>query len=267
MKKSTEQIKEIMRENIPEELKNIKIQIKSVIKIIKIFMFIMIGCTVIFFADSIINAVNYAGEPNHEAANKLGESILSLISSAAWLIVTAICKNTFSEIDKSSTPFIPQVPKGIRKIAAAIIIMFLISAAEQLLYPIFTGTEPKLIIDGTNLIFVSILILLSLYIRLRLQASAGIGRNALGGSFNMILRRNLMSIILRLDRVMADRKMSLNELAEKVGISNVNLSNLKTGKVKAIRFSTLEAICDVLDCQPGDILEYSRDNSDKKDLP
>ena len=65
-----------------------------------------------------------------------------------------------------------------------------------------------------------------------------------------------MSIILRLDRVMADRKMSLNELAQKVGISNVNLSNLKTGKVKAIRFSTLEAICDVLDCQPGDILEY-----------
>lgn len=58
---------------------------------------------------------------------------------------------------------------------------------------------------------------------------------------------------------MADRKMSLNELAERVGISNVNLSNLKTGKVKAIRFSTLEAICDVLDCQPGDILEYSRD--------
>lgn len=69
-----------------------------------------------------------------------------------------------------------------------------------------------------------------------------------------------MSIILRLDRVMADRKMSLNELAERVGISNVNLSNLKTGKVKAIRFSTLEAICEVLDCQPGDILEYKKDN-------
>ena len=68
-----------------------------------------------------------------------------------------------------------------------------------------------------------------------------------------------MGIILRLDRVMADRKMSLNELAEKVGISNVNMSNLKTGKVKAIRFSTLEAICDVLECQPGDILEYKRD--------
>jgi putative transcriptional regulator len=68
-----------------------------------------------------------------------------------------------------------------------------------------------------------------------------------------------MAIILRLDRVMADRKMTLNELSRRVGISYVNLSNLKTGKVKAIRFSSLEAICDVLDCQPGDILEFVRD--------
>lgn len=66
-------------------------------------------------------------------------------------------------------------------------------------------------------------------------------------------------IVLRLDRMMADRKISLNELSEKVGISNVNLSNLKTGKVKAVRFSTLDAICDVLDCQPGDILEFVRE--------
>lgn len=73
----------------------------------------------------------------------------------------------------------------------------------------------------------------------------------------------IMSIILRLDRVMADRKMSLNELAARVGISNVNLSNLKTGKVKAVRFSTLDKICDVLDCQPGDILEYQRDESNE----
>ena len=69
-----------------------------------------------------------------------------------------------------------------------------------------------------------------------------------------------MSIILRLDRVMADRKMSLNELAEKVGIANVNLSKIKTGKVSAIRFSTLDAICEALDCQPGDILEHKRDH-------
>lgn len=68
-----------------------------------------------------------------------------------------------------------------------------------------------------------------------------------------------MAIVLRLDRVMADRKISLKELSEKVGVANVNLSKLKTGKVSAIRFSTLEAICDVLDCQPGDILEFSRD--------
>lgn len=71
-----------------------------------------------------------------------------------------------------------------------------------------------------------------------------------------------MAIILRLDRVMADRKISLNELAQKVGIANVNLSNIKTGKVSAIRFSTLNAICDVLDCQPGDILEYKRNEGD-----
>jgi putative transcriptional regulator len=68
-----------------------------------------------------------------------------------------------------------------------------------------------------------------------------------------------MAIILRLDRVMADQKISLNELADRVGITNVNLSNLKTGKVKAIRFTTLNAICRELSCQPGDILEYEED--------
>lgn len=72
-----------------------------------------------------------------------------------------------------------------------------------------------------------------------------------------------MAIILRLDRVMADRKMSLNELSAQVGVANVNLSKLKTGKVSAIRFSTLDAICRVLDCQPGDILEYQPDLPEK----
>ena len=67
-----------------------------------------------------------------------------------------------------------------------------------------------------------------------------------------------MPIILRLDRVMADRKMSLNELSEKVGVANVNLSKLKNGHVSAVRFSTLEAIYQALNCQPGDILEYRR---------
>lgn len=65
-----------------------------------------------------------------------------------------------------------------------------------------------------------------------------------------------MPIIVNLDVVMAKRKISSGELAEKVGISQANLSILKTGKAKAIRFSTMEAICKALDCQPGDILEF-----------
>jgi putative transcriptional regulator len=68
-----------------------------------------------------------------------------------------------------------------------------------------------------------------------------------------------MSIIVRLDRVMADRKIFLTELAERVGITMANLSLLKTGKVKAVRFSTLEALCRELNCQPGDLLEYDPD--------
>ena len=65
-----------------------------------------------------------------------------------------------------------------------------------------------------------------------------------------------MPLIVNLDVMMAKRKMSLNELSEKVGVTPANLSILKTGKAKAVRFSTLEAICKVLECQPGDILEY-----------
>lgn len=65
-----------------------------------------------------------------------------------------------------------------------------------------------------------------------------------------------MPIIVNLDVMLAKRKMSVTELSEKVGITLANVSNLKTGKAKAIRFSTLEAICKALKCQPGDILEY-----------
>lgn len=66
-----------------------------------------------------------------------------------------------------------------------------------------------------------------------------------------------MSIIIRLDRVMLDKKVSLTELADKVGITMANLSILKSNKAKAIRFSTLDAICRYLECQPGDILEWA----------
>lgn len=68
-----------------------------------------------------------------------------------------------------------------------------------------------------------------------------------------------MRIIVNLDVMLAKRKMSSLELANKIGITQANLSILKTGKAKAIRFTTLEAICDVLDCQPGDILEFVRE--------
>ena len=67
-----------------------------------------------------------------------------------------------------------------------------------------------------------------------------------------------MPIIVRLDEVMARRKIRSGELAQKIGITEANLSILKTGKAKAIRFSTLEAICEALDCQPGDILEFGQ---------
>jgi putative transcriptional regulator len=70
-----------------------------------------------------------------------------------------------------------------------------------------------------------------------------------------------MAVIVNLDVMMAKRKMSLTTLSEKVGISMANLSILKTGRAKAIRFSTLNSICEALECQPGDILEYKEDNT------
>ncbi len=71
-----------------------------------------------------------------------------------------------------------------------------------------------------------------------------------------------MAIRVTLDRVLLDRRMSLTELGDRVGITLANLSILKTGKAKAIRFSTLEAICIALDCQPGDLLEFRRDEGE-----
>ncbi|OIN56936.1 helix-turn-helix domain-containing protein [Arsenicibacter rosenii] len=68
-----------------------------------------------------------------------------------------------------------------------------------------------------------------------------------------------MPIVVNVDVMMARRKMSLTELSEKVGITMANLSILKTGKARAIRFETLEALCEALDCQPGDLLEYQRE--------
>ena len=70
-------------------------------------------------------------------------------------------------------------------------------------------------------------------------------------------------IVLRLDRVLADRKIRSKELAERIGLTEVNLSRIKCGKISAVRFSTLDAICRALDCQPGDILEYVPDEPER----
>jgi putative transcriptional regulator len=75
-----------------------------------------------------------------------------------------------------------------------------------------------------------------------------------------------MPVIVRLDVMMARRKMSLNELSEKIGLTISNLSILKTGKAKAIRFSTLEAICKALECQPGDILEFVPESDSDRNM-
>ena len=95
-------------------------------------------------------------------------------------------------------------------------------------------------------------------------ADGGFTDNTDGQGFKRRKRFNnliiiIMSIIVNVDVMMAKRKMSSQELAEKIGITQANLSILKTGKAKAVRFSTLEAICKALDCQPGDILEYKED--------
>jgi len=72
---------------------------------------------------------------------------------------------------------------------------------------------------------------------------------------------NIMAIIINLDVMLAKRKMKLMELSEKIGITQSNLSNLKQGKIKAVKLSTIEAICDVLDCQPGDLIEFRRNSN------
>ena len=72
-----------------------------------------------------------------------------------------------------------------------------------------------------------------------------------------------MAIIIRLDRVMADRKMTLNDLAKQAEMTNVNLSNLKTGKMKGVRFETMNKLCQILHCQPGDLFEFIEDDSEE----
>lgn len=172
MKKPMEQMKEMVQiteeqsdvKNMSKELENVKKQIKNLLKFIKVFAVIMILFAAYFCIDCIIDVVRYVQAPAYKApaaAIMLGESILSLISVAEYTVIAIICKNIFESIDKSYTPFIPQVPKGMRKIAFTVIAAFCASITAEVLYNQLAGTEISVYIDGTKFFLVSILMLLS----------------------------------------------------------------------------------------------------------
>lgn len=165
----------------------------------------------------------------------------------------------FEDISRDYTPFTMKHVVRIKKIAWISIVINLIADAGGILeQKIFSGYVEWDIwdIDVMGLVFCGVIFLIARVFEYGCQLQQF-------SDETLWNRRSAMAIILRLDRMMADRKISLNELAGKVGIANANLSNIKTGKVSAIRFSTLNAICDVLDCQPGDILEFQRDTEEK----
>ena len=141
-----------------------------------------------------------------------------------------ILKNVFTTIENSETPFNENV---LNKVKIAGILVTILTFAKSL------GIAVKV-----GLSFWCVYCILDYGVELQKNEDETLQEAPMG------------KIILRLDRVMADRKISLKERSEQVGVTNVNLSKIKTGKISAIRFSTLEAICETLNCQPGDILEY-----------
>lgn len=168
MKKPMDQLKEVM--GVPEEqpangtskeIREIKRQIKILMGVIKIFIFLMILAIVAFSISCIVGACSYADMPNAETAEELYKYIIELIMSISFFIITMICKSIFTSINSSGTPFIPQVSKGIRKISFTICAAFLASFAVQCVYPLIMGIEQHFYVDGTSMIFVCILLLLS----------------------------------------------------------------------------------------------------------
>lgn len=146
---------------MPEELKNIKVTIRSLITCIKILITLIAVGMAGSFAMCVIGLIGYIGEPSPETADKLGEGIMLFFSAGAAIAIAIICKNIFKEIDKSNTPFIPQVPRGMRRIAAVICVMFVFQALAVLLYPMLIGSDPVLYFNWTGFIFISVLMLLS----------------------------------------------------------------------------------------------------------
>ena len=169
MKKPMEQLKEIMgvadeqpvTNSTSKELKEVKRQIQSLLTVIKIIMGMAIISVGLLIIGCVGISLDYAITSNPEAAEEIYKAIQWLVVSAAILYITIVCKGFCENIVKSNTPFIPQVPKGLRKIAAVLVVMFLISIAAEAIYSGITHTEFNLVIDATLWVSVCILMLLS----------------------------------------------------------------------------------------------------------
>lgn len=169
MKKPMEQLKEIMgvdegqpvTNSTSKELREVKRQIKIFVKCIKAIMVIAIIAVVGFSFGCVGIALDYALTMNSDAGEEIYTAIQGIITSAAILYITAVCRKFCESIIKSETPFILQVPKGLRKIAAAIVIMIFLSIVAEAVYSVITDTEFTLFIDASGWASVCILMLLS----------------------------------------------------------------------------------------------------------
>ena len=169
MKKPMEQLKEIMgvadeqpaANSTSKELKEVKRQIQNLLTVIKIIMVMAIIAFVVIILGGIGLAFEYAVSPSSELAEEFYILVKMVVTAAAVWYISYVCNSFCKDIDKSNTPFIPQVPKGLRKIAAALVIMFFISIAAEAVYSVITNTEFNLVTDATLWASVCILLLLS----------------------------------------------------------------------------------------------------------
>lgn len=169
MKKPMEQLKEIMgvaeeqpvTNSTSKELKEVKRQIKNLLTVIKIIMVIAIIAFVVIILGGIGLAFEYAVSQSPELVEEIYTFVQFAVTAAAVWYISSVCNSFCKDIDKSNTPFIPQVPKGLRKISAALVLMFFISIAAEAVYSVITHTEFKLVVDATLWASVCILLLLS----------------------------------------------------------------------------------------------------------
>lgn len=169
MKKPMEQLKEIMgveeeqpaAKNTSKELKEVKRQIKIFMEVIPIIKVLAIICFVVIVISGIGLILDYGKSPSPETAEEIYTFVQFAVAAAATWYISAVCSSFCKKIEKSDTPFIPQVPKGLRKIAAALVVVFFISIAAETVYTEITHTEFNLVIDATLWVSVFILLLLS----------------------------------------------------------------------------------------------------------